>query len=1118
MKQAFIQALRLIAYLMVLGACGLYLGLNLRADKIESSVLSLLPTSALGNAPAHLTSQLLERLNQQVIFLVSLPEPQNVTHDTQLPLNAANAQDNRALANKVSSDQLREATPASLTTTPDQTEQIQATKQPVLSEQTGNILQPDLTSYSEQTALSEHKPTANTNQAAQSDQTHKLKHAGATTSDLPAGAQAAQSLVSLLQATPYFKEVVGQRDESYFSEWGRFFFEHRLAFITPDIRARLESGEISEYVLEQLYSSFSGVSSRELMSDPLLLTRQEQLALSAGSAMTLDHNFLAARDENGQIWYFIHAEIAGSSFALSDSTQVVSAIDAACAQIKAQFPEVNILKRGAVFYSAHAAAGAYHDLTFLGSSTVLLVLLLIYWAFRSFIPLLTAILSIGAGLVMGLTATLAVFGQIHSFTLIVSLSVIGMACDYTLYFMAVHAAGIVNLKPLYRALISALCTTAIAYVVMLFTPFPGIKQMAVLAIAALSGSCGFVLCVAPYLTRYLPSSTNFDFQRLNYLKFQLSFTLRCWLNRVTCALSHHSTNATHSTSTGSTAHISVTNTTSATKPTKASNTTISHFGTKAETEVGAKTEVKAGNEMVAPVHAETNNETKLGSEPEAMVEAKTALVTAAEVKAVPVAVPVTVAKAETKAPTETDPGTTTKNNGIKLSKGRLVLVGLALLIAVTGVVQLKTNDDVTSFADMPPQLRADEQQIAKLTGQVFDQRYLLLYASSGNKVLELWDKVQSVLGNFTTFKAWPLNSPSRQQQDYALVQDAYAQTIELLSQYAAPVNFEPLPQLQVLSLEEYLAAPVSEGFRLLHLQTPEYQALLIPIGKINNLEAFTQSMLALNTPTTPDTTKEDLWGSKAATNTTTETAKTNTANGKSADQAHENPHAPEAMTAHTLSATQVTTANPVTPSNQANPVPPVTLDNQDTPDLSTALHQVSNIEQVAKVTKIAQAAHATDREYQHVVLLDTKSGFDQLFTSYRSLMARLLALVLGVILLSMLLRFGLRLGTIAFLPTVLSIFTTLGLLGWCGIEVNLFVMFALIMILGVGINYSLFFLSKAANPKHSWFGITLACLTTEFTLGILAFSSTQAVRSFGLTLLLGVLIAYLLAPLVRPQH
>lgn len=68
-------------------------------------------------------------------------------------------------------------------------------------------------------------------------------------------------------------------------------------------------------------------------------------------------------------------------------------------------------------------------------ATLLGVILLIVAVFRSLRPLLLCVISIGIGALAGTVATLLIFGELHLMTLVMSMSVIGISADYTLYYL-----------------------------------------------------------------------------------------------------------------------------------------------------------------------------------------------------------------------------------------------------------------------------------------------------------------------------------------------------------------------------------------------------------------------------------------------------------------------------------------------------------------------------------------------------------------------------------------------------------------------------------------------------------------------------------------------------------
>lgn len=71
------------------------------------------------------------------------------------------------------------------------------------------------------------------------------------------------------------------------------------------------------------------------------------------------------------------------------------------------------------------------------------VILLIVSVFRSVRPLLLSLLSIAIGALAGTVVTLLLFGELHLMTLVMSMSIIGISADYTIYYLTermVHGA------------------------------------------------------------------------------------------------------------------------------------------------------------------------------------------------------------------------------------------------------------------------------------------------------------------------------------------------------------------------------------------------------------------------------------------------------------------------------------------------------------------------------------------------------------------------------------------------------------------------------------------------------------------------------------------------------
>ncbi|HEY5801664.1 MAG TPA: MMPL family transporter, partial [Burkholderiaceae bacterium] len=72
---------------------------------------------------------------------------------------------------------------------------------------------------------------------------------------------------------------------------------------------------------------------------------------------------------------------------------------------------------------------------------------------------------------------------------------------------------------------------------------------------------------------------------------------------------------------------------------------------------------------------------------------------------------------------------------------------------------------------------------------------------------------------------------------------------------------------------------------------------------------------------------------------------------------------------------------------------------------------------------------------------------------------------------------------------------------------------ALMLLLGVGVEYGIFMQEQPERGETApWLAVGLAAANTILSFGLLALSSTPALRAFGFTMLAGTALAWLLVP------
>lgn len=146
--------------------------------------------------------------------------------------------------------------------------------------------------------------------------------------------------------------------------------------------------------------------------------------------------------------------------------------------------------------------------------------------------------------------------------------------------------------------------------------------------------------------------------------------------------------------------------------------------------------------------------------------------------------------------------------------------------------------------------------------------------------------------------------------------------------------------------------------------------------------------------------------------------------------------------------------------------------------------------------------------------VDRTADFSRLLGHYRQMMSWLL--LVGALLVFAVLYWRYRgLAWRALLPTLLAGLLTVALLGWLGQPLQLFNVLALMLLLGMGIDYGVFLVEHRGDPS-AWLAVSVGAASTWLSFGLLALSSTPALRAFGLTLLFGIGLVWLISPLFRP--
>ncbi|MEZ9566717.1 MMPL family transporter [Vibrio artabrorum] len=337
-------------------------------------------------------------------------------------------------------------------------------------------------------------------------------------------------------------------------------------------------------------------------------------------------------------------------------------------------------------------------------------------------------------------------------------------------------------------------------------------------------------------------------------------------------------------------------------------------------------------------------------------------------------------------------------------------IGLPLVVTILSVASLslvRYDDDIRQLQAMPEHLKQQEQAIAELSGLGNAQNMLLITAKNNQALLEKLTLISTELDalvdrqGISGYRSINQHLPSKQEQynNYQLVKQLYAnQSTQLQTTLGWPI-FPELPKYQPITLNEFLASPVSEPVRPLWLTPINGQAAsVILIKDVTNSDQFSQWL------------------------------------------------------------------------------------------------------------------NSSFAQQQGVRFLNKADEISSLFAEYRVKITELLLIAFAVIGMVLGWRYGVKQSLLMLLPSLIAGVAGLAVTGILGSTLNLFNLLGLILILGIGIDYTLFF-AEQKKSLSTLLAITLSGLTTLLSFGLLSLSQTHAIHSFGITVLTGIFVAWLLSPL-----
>ncbi len=171
-----------------------------------------------------------------------------------------------------------------------------------------------------------------------------------------------------------------------------------------------------------------------------------------------------------------------------------------------------------------------------------------------------------------------------------------------------------------------------------------------------------------------------------------------------------------------------------------------------------------------------------------------------------------------------------------------------------------------------------------------------------------------------------------------------------------------------------------------------------------------------------------------------------------------------------------------------------------------------------------EALRLLAEQNESVYWINQAEDVSSVFAEFRQTASMLVSLALLAIILAWSWRYGVSRSLLIMVAPVASIGMALSVVAFMGEALNLFHILGLIIVLGMGADYSVFLLeskrlldkgeAQIRSLRATLIAISLSALTSCLSFGLLSLSATAAVHAFGISILIGITTALFISPVM----
>lgn len=325
--------------------------------------------------------------------------------------------------------------------------------------------------------------------------------------DFPSVKTKALGLYSRLEACGAFESITLESTSLDTEELFSMVSDNVYLLLDEQTQKRIEENprEFQEDSLASIFSAFTVSSLSNLDDDPFLLSETVWLGLleKVGNLTTFSPKEGVLCTEIDGIWYvMISGKLTAQSLSLAGKNSGIESIFSICDELAEDGIEISC--SGLAFHSYESASGAQNEITIISVVSVVLILIMFFLLCRNFHILWLFAMSLAIATGSAVAALLLFFREIHVLSMIFGTTLIGTCIDYSIHSYMTLARKARNeqfdlRKKLGKSLSVSFISTELCYIVLLFSSYGILKQMAIISLVGLLSSYLVAMVLYPRL-------------------------------------------------------------------------------------------------------------------------------------------------------------------------------------------------------------------------------------------------------------------------------------------------------------------------------------------------------------------------------------------------------------------------------------------------------------------------------------------------------------------------------------------------------------------------------------------------------------------------------------------